>query len=297
MLRDLRAELKEIMEQRGLSQIAISRGLGVSAGLLSQWFSGQYKGDVAKIDDSIRGFLERQKERLIGSKRKFPFFAMTTVAKRGYEVLRICHLDCIMGLLYGEAGLGKTELIREYVKSNSDAILIEADLGYTARDVFHEICKKLKIDIRGSIHAHMEVIISALKDSGRLIIIDEAENLPIRALDLIRRIHDKAGVGIVLVGKPVLRDNITRNKVEYLQIASRISMASRLDALTNADTRDIIERAIDDSNGVWKEYYTQSRGNTRHLENLVFLSRRLSVVNKQPINHEIINRASQMLVI
>lgn len=45
-------------------------------------------------------------------------------------------------------------------------------------------------------------IVDKLKSSGRLIIIDEAEHLPYKSLELVRRIYDKANVGILLVGMP-----------------------------------------------------------------------------------------------
>jgi DNA transposition AAA+ family ATPase len=47
-------------------------------------------------------------------------------------------------------------------------------------------------------HELSEACIAALRDSGRLLMVDEAENLPYRALETLRRIHDKSGIGMVL---------------------------------------------------------------------------------------------------
>ncbi|NHX33649.1 AAA family ATPase, partial [Escherichia coli] len=93
-----------------------------------------------------------------------------------------------------DAGMGKTMIIRQYAKENLNAVLIEADPGYTARVVLEELCNKLGLSKRGNMHELSESIIQNLRDSGRIILVDEAENLPYRALETLRRIHDKSGV-------------------------------------------------------------------------------------------------------
>ena len=63
-------------------------------------------------------------------------------------------------------------------------------------------------------------IIDKLKSSGRLIIVDEAEHLPYTSLELLRRIYDKAEVGILLVGMPRLMKNLKgdkKNMLNYIQ--------------------------------------------------------------------------------
>ena len=81
-------------------------------------------------------------------------------------------------------------------------MLIEVDPGYTAKVLLEDLCGKLSVNVRGNLHELLEAVINKLQDSGRLIIIDEAELLPYRALEVIRRIHDKTGIGIVLAGMP-----------------------------------------------------------------------------------------------
>jgi DNA transposition AAA+ family ATPase len=70
--------------------------------------------------------------------------------------------------------------------------------------VLEELCGLLGISKRGNMHELSEACIAALRDSGRLLMVDEAENLPYRALETLRRIHDKSGIGLVLAGMPVL---------------------------------------------------------------------------------------------
>jgi DNA transposition AAA+ family ATPase len=73
-------------------------------------------------------------------------------------------------------------------------------------------------------------IIDKLKSSGRLNIIDEAEPLPYKSLELLRRIYDKAQVGILLVGMPRLIMNLKGEKRQYAQLYSRVGIATRLNS-------------------------------------------------------------------
>ncbi|WP_332832834.1 hypothetical protein [Escherichia coli] len=52
----------------------------------------------------------------------------------------------------------------------------------TARALLGELCRQLGVKVRGSIHELIEVCVRELRDSGRLLMVDEAELLPYRAL-------------------------------------------------------------------------------------------------------------------
>ena len=80
-----------------------------------------------------------------------------------------------------------------------------------------------------------------------MIIIDEAEHLPYKALELLRRIHDKAGVGVLLVGLPRLIHKIMEGRGEYQQLYSRIEVYTLLHKLHPSDTKRIVESVIQSS--------------------------------------------------
>jgi DNA transposition AAA+ family ATPase len=296
MNNDLKQGLKDLMEERVLSLSAVSRALGISTAALSQWQSSKYEGNVSRIDDAVKSFLERQEERL-NAPKKVINFVMTSVAQKVFEVARICHLDEEIGVCFGDAGLGKTVAIKEYAKRNSDVILIEVDLGITAKILFSELNKKLGMDGRGSIHDLFEDSVERLKSSGRLIIVDEAENLPYRALELLRRVYDKAGVGILLIGMPRLIANLRGKKGEYAQLYSRVGIAGRLETLKESDTQEIVASMIPSSNGLWKTFHAESYGNARRLGKLALRSARVAGINKMPIDVEIIKETAKMLII
>lgn len=292
----MQQKLKEFMEEKRLSLTSISRALGLSTAAISQYLAGIYTGNVAKIDDSVKGFLARQQERARTPKRRLEFM-MTSAARKVFEVARICHLDGEIGVCYGEAGLGKTTAVKKYAEQNTDVILLEADLGYTARVVFTELHKRLGMDGRGTIHDMFDEVVAKLRDSGRLIIIDEAEHLPYRALELLRRVYDKAGVGIMLCGMPRLISNLRGKKGEYAQLYSRVGVAGRLEALKAQDVEALVAMAIPASNGLWKAYHEAACGNTRTLCKLLLRSVRVAEINNMPVSPEVVRETARMLII
>ncbi|MCU7494735.1 MAG: AAA family ATPase [Ignavibacteria bacterium] len=294
---DLKDELKLYMkEHEELSQSEIARSIGVSSTTISQWINNIYAGNVAKIDDKVKTFLELQKERLSSPKGEVQFINTSNV-KKGFETAKICHLDGEIGVLYGEAGCGKTTLLKEYARHYNNVILIEADLGFTTKILFRKLHRELGMDGLGCIHDMFEDVTARLKNSGRLIIIDEAEHLPYRALELLRRVYDKAHVGVLLAGMPRLISNLRGKKGEYAQLYSRVGIATRLDSLKHQDTEAIVKSVLPSSNGIWKEFHEYSGGNTRILCKMLLRSRRLAQINECDVTKEIVKKTAEMLII
>lgn len=286
--------LKMLMNERQLSQAYICRATGLSNTVLSRWLSSAYEGDVNKVNNIIESFIQRESEKFCTKKLEF---MMTSLAKKIFEVARIAHIDSEICICYGQAGLGKTQAVKEYSSLNPDVVLVEADLGYTTKVLFSEIHKKLGLDGYGMIHSLFEEVVSKVKNSGRLIIIDEAEHLPYKALELLRRIHDKGNIGILLVGMPVLVSNLRGKKGQYEQLYSRIGMAARLNNLLPSDTETIVNSLINQDARIWKSFHEASYGNTRILTKLLMRAKRVAEINQVPIDANIVKETAKMLIV
>lgn len=186
-------QLNDVMARRGYTQTHVARAIGRSSAVINQYLQGKYQGDMADIEERISAFVTREREKENSRRIKAKFVA-TGMAAKGLEVLAYAHLECEICVLYGAAGLGKTMILREYAARNRDAVLIEADPGYTARTLLEELCRQLGVKVRGNIHELIDACVRELRDSGRLLMVDEAELLPYRALEVLRRLHDKAGI-------------------------------------------------------------------------------------------------------
>ncbi|EEM8928314.1 AAA family ATPase, partial [Salmonella enterica] len=250
------------------------------------------------MEERIGHFLRRVREKQ-NALRIDERFVSTPTASKGLEVLSYAHLESEICVLYGAAGLGKTMILKEYARRDSNVIFIEADPGFTARTLLEELCGRLRLSKNGNIHALIEVCVEKLKDSGRLLVIDEAELLPYRALEVIRRLHDKAGIGVVLAGMPRLIVNLKGKRGEYAQLYSRVALA--LDLGNALARQDFDQIAVDlmpeaEDRKISDALYEQSKGNARRLFKMARGVYRMCDISKKDVTVTAIEKFSEMLI-
>ena len=294
----IHVELNDLMTRKGYSQTQVARAIGKSTAVINQYLQGKYAGDVPAIDALARSFINREVEKE-KSQKITARFVPTVTSRKGIDVIRYAHLDGDLNVIYGAAGLGKTMILREYAAQHRDALLIEADPGYTARVVLEELCGLLGISKRGNMHELSEACIAALRDSGRLLMVDEAENLPYRALETLRRIHDKSGIGLVLAGMPRLIINLKGKRGEYQQLYSRVGFALCIgDSLPQSDITDIAVSMLPGagSQDVSEALFKASHGNARRLFKLVRGVSRHSEISGNAVSAGAVRKFAEMLI-
>ena len=291
---DIRAELKELMEAKNYSTSYIAAATGVAKSTISMWINDNYNGKNDKITDIINNFIQREKERAVNN--DLPF-ADISIVKYVTEIGRLCHTQGKIGVCTGKAGLGKTVTVKRYTKEFLDSILIESDSGYTAKSLLKEIHRRLSLSGKGSVYDLMDETIRKLNQSGRLLIIDEAENLPYRALEITRRIHDKTGIGVLLIGRNILLENLRGYNNQYDQLYSRVKYTKIIDKLLIQDVRKILETIGQDSK-LAETYLIYSDGNTRRLEHLISHSISIAKINgKAAVDDSVIKQTSKLLMV
>lgn len=290
---DLKIQLQDLMNNKNYSMAFVANATGIAKSTLSMWINGNYKGDNSKIADKINNFVQLEMERT-GSDELV--VCDISILKYIFEIAKICHTKGNIGVCAGEAGLGKTVAVKEYVKRNLNAILIESDSGYTAKSLLLEIHKRLGLAGKGCCYELMNDVVNKLNNSGRLLIVDEAENLPYRALEITRRIHDKTGVGVLLVGRNVLVENLRGINNQYDQLYSRVKYHKFLDKLNIADVEKLVNNA--NQNTKLSETYLQySKGNTRRLEHLISYSSTAAKINgATEVDSTVIKETSKLLM-
>lgn len=274
----------------------LSRAAGISQGTLSQFMSGKYPGDSDGIRRKLADILERENDKSDLTYAN-PKYIETSISKRFVEIARMCHLFNEIGVCYGDAGLGKTEAAREYVNRRSDAIMIESNPGYSPSVLFHELHDKLGGGGRTTLHNTFSDCVHRLENTGRLIIIDEAEHLPYKSLEMVRRLHDHTGIGILLTGMRILIDNLKGIRGEYAQLYSRVGIAGKLAKLKPEDTENIVKRITGDTNGLWRIFHQECHGVTRRLFKLINRSQFIADKNNRPITTEVIQKAVSIVAV
>jgi len=298
-LEKIRSDLRLVIEAGGsepsISMSAAARGIGVSVTAVSQFLSAKYQGDNDRLAEKVHSWLQRQAE-----KRQYTEILRQTIltgaVKRLMQTARACHIQRDIGVATGQAGVGKTRACKLYAKQNPDVILIETMPYYTARYLMADIHRGVGYNGVGTVINMTNDVIDKLKDSGRLIIIDEAEHLPYKALELIRRLYDKAGIGLLLVGMPQLITNLRGNHGQYRQLYSRIGVHSLIPELAENDVKALVGSAIPNSNGVWKNFAGET-DNARALGKLLKHSIQISKANDSPVTGPTVQQAKKYIII
>ncbi|EFM88714.1 putative secretion ATPase, PEP-CTERM locus subfamily [Actinobacillus pleuropneumoniae] len=288
-------ELRALMDSKGYQQKQVAQLLGVSVATVSLYLKGEYNGNVADIDRKVDELIERDKAKVVEAKYNTAFVP-TLAARRGMEVMAFAHVEGEINVIYGSAGLGKTQMLKEYERQNSSAVLIEVDPSCTPKVLLRKIAEAVGANARGVNNELLDSIVSKLKGSERLLMIDEAELLSTRSLEFIRRIHDLTGVGVVLAGMPRLLINLKGKNNELAQLYSRVAFACDLgNALSEEDLGLLAESALGTSE-FNAPLIKASNGNARRLSKLMRGVVQSSEINQTPISKELVEQYSKMLI-
>lgn len=290
---NIRSQIKAVLELKGYTIAGIAREIDNSPSTLSLFISDKYTGDNEKVARALKAFLERMKDRADSPDITIDF-QPTRNAKRIHEVCRICHVEGEIGVVYGPAGLGKTISAKQYAADNAGVIYIEVDPSFSASSIIKELHRKLGGDGKGGLYDLFQDIIHRLSDTKRLLIVDQAEILPKKGIELIRSINDKTGVGVVMLGMDALRNNIKGLKGEFAQLYSRIGLAIRLKEFTDDDIKLVVNHSIPSSNGLYKTFARHTR-NGRTLSKLIKRAKLMAKNNNRKPDDLVVQESFKLL--
>jgi hypothetical protein len=194
-------------------------------------------------------------------------FIVTKEHRRFVEFATAVRKHRYIGLCFGPAGVGKTLSARRYAHWDEAEPMIEnwgirepddADVQTMlarSRTVFHTptVLGTLR-DLRDTM-ANSLVIVSRCieeqlhrkgmevrrRDKHRLVemvIIDEAERMQTSALELVRDIFDRTGMGVILIGMPGMEKRLSR----YPQLYSRVGFAHHYRPLQGDELTFVLTR-------------------------------------------------------
>lgn len=123
-------------------------------------------------------------------------------------MIRYCQLEKGIVVIDGDAGIGKTKAAAKFLQDNpsTTVYLKAAPSTGTLRSLLKMIGRALKLPENQRTEDLSLAIQDKLKETDKIIIIDEAQNLKFMALEEIRGWVDedpltgKPGIGIVLIG-------------------------------------------------------------------------------------------------
>lgn len=188
-----------------------------------------------------------------------PRFIVTKEYRQFAEFCDACRRYRYIGVCTGAPGVGKTLSARYYtgwdavepwlsplrIDESAPLDVLAGALLYTPSVVTTP--RRLDEQLRGLRRAYHRLVETARHPDQEIdwlaepthveiLIVDEADRLKTLGLDVLRDVHDRTGIGLVLIGMPGLEKRLAR----YPQLYSRVGFVHRYRALSSEELRFIL---------------------------------------------------------
>lgn len=265
-------KLKQRITDGEFNQKEVAKVLDISEATMSMYLNNSYKGNSKTIDSKVVKFLQNADEKKIYDFKKVTLdFVATSVAKRVFNVAKMCQMNGEIGVCFGRSGYGKTTACKEYAKNEYGVILLDPNENANKYEVIRMLSKSLNIN-DDYIRTALPKIVDKLNNSNYLIIVDEAENLKSPVFRTLRKIHDRCNFsfGLLFVGTERLYYNLARMKGEFEYLTNRISYVENLQALKESDVKSLVQQVFCDlPENCLKTFKDVCHSNARELFNLL----------------------------
>lgn len=230
MHQEVARELSDFIKRTGKSQQQIAKETTLSPSVISQFLKQSYKGDNEAVAKTVSQYLKIAESRITKTRHVCFYKDMQNTQKVVFACF-YAHCNGDISLVYGDAGAGKTTALEYYTKNYSGVVMVTANsCTSSAASILQMIARTTGKVLTGKKELLMASLVDHFKNTGRLIIIDEADHLTLSALQAIRNLNDQAGIGIVLSGN---------NKI-YTQMLQ----GTRCSELDQLRTRIVVRRMV-----------------------------------------------------
>ena len=218
-----------------MSKTAAARQIGVSAATLSLWLSGNYGGNVERIDKKVERWLRYQADsaRLDRSSARLDAHCDFDITTEIVGTLANGHVQGDIVLVCGPSGAGKTWAATHYRDTHSATFMVQmTEAVRSISGMLRRIAVAIDAVPRDrSALAAEAAIVEALKGREALLIIDEAHHLSVPLIDELRALRDMSGCGLALIGDKKLQALVRTCP----QVAGRVGASVTATAPRNDD--------------------------------------------------------------
>lgn len=261
-------------------------------------------------------------------------FIATREHRRFTEFADAVRKQRYIGLCHGRAGVGKTLSARRYAHwdgafrllstwgerepsdakvyadlSRSRAVFYTPTVGGTFRELSHDLPQLMsRVDICIDQHVRpkqSKPVAHHLAKFVELLIVDEAERLSMTALEYLRDLFDRHGIGLILIGMPGIEKRMSR----YPQLFSRVGFSHQYRPLQAEELTFVLTRrwrdlglGLDDADfndaKAMAAIVRITGGNFRLLQRLfIQIERILRINGLTTISDDVVEAARSVLVI
>lgn len=146
-----------------------------------------------------------------------------------------------MAAVIGRAGRGKTSAAERVYTMNPNTVYVLYREDAKPNELLREITFRL-CGVRPRFReACFEKIEEELSGARRIIMVDEADRMPLKCLNILRNIHDICRTPVVLIGEEDLVDKLSRER----RLISRVRAVMKFAPITQADVVVFYNMAMD----------------------------------------------------
>lgn len=222
----LKEKLLAYIEKCG-SQSAAAKKIGYSAAVISTYLKGEYRGDVAKLESRLAEiFANQEAEKEVTNTLASGGYVATSISRSVYNTIRLCHLKGGIAIECGDAGIGKTMACKKYKEDypNTAIYIMVNPCVSSVTALLKYICLQLGLQVGRKDDMWMRIA-NRLSGERKVLIIDEAQHLPIKTIETIRSFFDVyPEIGVCLVGNEETYTNLHSGRAAFAQIISRTKL-------------------------------------------------------------------------
>jgi len=230
----------------GFTLAAVAKRVGFSEATISRYLAGNYNGDIKALETVIEEVMDADSRRQAWK----DFYVHTKGVDATISTLGLIRDACDIGLITGAAGLGKTTACNRYAAQNKSAIMLTLSEGYGDNwTVIRRLFDALEVrswSRKNGEATRADCIVNRLRNSNRIIIVDNAQRATLSGLRWLMDLHDATGLPIALIGNPEVLARLAVSD----QLTSRIGLRHDI----GSDAANWIKTAADEIVSVmWPE--------------------------------------------
>ena len=163
------------------SQNKSCKKIGLSPSVWSAIKKGEYTGNIDGVFNKVKDYFGIKE---MAQQTYFEVeYADTFISHQIYEIIRICQVKGGLAIACGDAGIGKTKAIKQYIKEHSsNSIMITVNPCISSiKSILKVLAERLGATVERSKDALWLSIANKLRD-GMILIFDEAQHLTLQTI-------------------------------------------------------------------------------------------------------------------
>jgi DNA transposition AAA+ family ATPase len=300
----IRELVKKTQNEKGVTTTEIAKAINYSVPSTSQYLADKYAANPAKIEAAFVAWLRRQGVSTTGEDFGSRFID-TDATTKVFNACRAAQEEGAITVIIGAPGLGKTVGIRRWMdyarREQLRFIHITAHRLTSAVSFVRDLGVQLGLRDRTAAQL-VNSIQAALNGEPSVLLIDEAQHLDVRTLEVIRGISDATMTGVVFAGSLALAQKLDEGDgtaPELAQLQDRVAVIERLKPLTALEVNRFVRQwtGVDVMDAEAMDAIRDiSRGVPRRLVRLLTHTRQLAEGSGKSITGPMVRVAGQRLV-